>query len=143
MLKTEQNLIVIIEKGQSGIYDQNAWLIRHFAGDIRNVIKLKNPLNGELLITQIGKFLQIINPAFNKEIEWFKEAESGIKCWVKDIVISNRILGIKNDNSYDITVFEKAIMMKFFLSKKPNPDAIIETTFATMVELVELGVRQF
>lgn len=143
MIKTEENLITIIEKGQSGIYDKNAWLIRQFAGSIRTVIKLKNPLDGELLLIDIDKYLQIINPEFSKEIQWFYEAQDAIKLWINDIVIRNRILGIKNDNSYDTTEFERAIMDFFCLAKKPKPNSKIETDFKTMVEMVEMGARRF
>lgn len=59
------------------------------------------------------------------------------------MVMTNRLLGIKDDNTYDTTIFEKAIIRKLFLTKKPKPDAIIQTDFKTMVELVELGARQF
>lgn len=143
MIKTEQDLIAIINKGQSGLYDKNAGLIRSFSGDIRTVIKLKNPLNGDILVNKIDNFLQIINPDLHKEILWFKEAQDALKLWVNDVVISNRILGIKNDNVFDTSAFERAIMNKFFLTKKPKENAVIETDFSTMVELVEMGARQF
>lgn len=143
MIKTEQALVEIIKNAQSGIYDKNAWLIRHFSGEITKVIELKNPLLGELLVLDIGRFLQIINPTLEEEIQWFQDAKKGIQFWVNDIVIANRLLGIKNDNVYDTTIFEKAVMQKFYLSKKPKHNAIIETNFQTMVELVELGARRF
>lgn len=143
MLQTELNLVDIIKKGQSGIYDETAAFIRNFTGEVRTVIEGKNPLNGQILIDKIDKILQIVNPALDKEIAWFKEAKIAIKLWVNDIVIANRILGIKNDNTYDVTVFEKAIMQHFFLSEKPKADAEIKTDFKTMVEMVELGARRF
>ncbi len=143
MIQTEKDLLYIIEKGQSGIYDINASLIRKVAGDIRKIIELKNPLDGEILIHEINKYIQIINPVFLHEKQWFKEAQKALNMWIKDIVVSNRLLGIQNDNTYDTTLFEKAIMEKFWLSKKPKPDTIIEISFQTMVELVELGARRF
>jgi len=59
------------------------------------------------------------------------------------LVISNRILGIKNDNVYDVSVFKKAIKLKYFLSEMPKDTDIFKVTFKEMVELVELGARQF
>lgn len=143
MIKTEQDLIDIIAKGQSGIYDKNASLVRSFSGNIRSVIELKNPLSGGILVYQIDKYLQIINPAFRGEIDWFNEAKRGLKLWINDIVISNRILGIKDDNTYDTTVFKKAIKYKYLLAEIPKDDAVMKITFKEMVELVELGARQF
>ena len=143
MIHTEKKLIDIIKRGQSGVYDKTAGLIRSFTGEIKKCIESKNPLNAELLIYQLDYFLEIVNPSLEKEIDWFNEAKDGLKLWSNDIVATNRLLGIKNDNTWDTSVFEKAIMMKFMLSKKPKPEARIETDFKTMVELVELGARQF
>lgn len=132
-----------INLGQSGEYDKNATLIRNFAGDIRTCIELQNPLIAGILISKIDKFLQIINPEFKKEADWFNEAMKLLKLWSNDIVMSNRLLGIKNDNVYDTTVFEKVIVQHFFLKEKPKPDEIVRAKFSTLVELVELGVRRF
>lgn len=104
---------------------------------------LKNPLDGSLLVIEIDKLLQIFNPVFEFEIDWFKEAQQALKMWVNDKSTTNRMLGLKNDNVYDTTAFEKAVMEKFLLFKKPKPNAIVETDFSTMVELVELGARRF
>ncbi len=133
----------LIQRGQSGIYDKNATLIRYFSGNIRNVIELKNPLSAGTLMREIDKFLQIINPSLQQEIEWFKEAKKLLQLWVNDIVMSNRLLGIKNDNVYNTEAFEKAIMQKFMFYKKPQPNDIIKIEFKEMVELVELGARRF
>jgi hypothetical protein len=143
MIKTEQNIVDIIKKGQSGFYDKNASIIRNFTGKLSTVMELRNPLDGSILISDIDRLLQIMNPALETEIAWFKEAQGALKMWVNDLIASNRLLGIKNDNTYDTTAFEKAIMQHFFIFKKPNPNAIIETDFKTMVELVEIGARRF
>ena len=87
--------------------------------------------------------LQIINPDLQEAIKWFNDVKDALKNWHNDIIISNRILGIYDDNFYDTTVFEKAIMQHFFLSKKPKGEQTITITFNRMVELVELGARRF
>ncbi len=143
MIKTEESLLEIIQKGQSGIYDKNASLIRYFAGSIRTVVELGNPLAAASLVYEIDKFLEIMNPLFVDETEWFVEAKKALKLWHNDVLISNRTLGIKNDNQYDTRVFERVVREKFLLKENPKPDAIIETNFETMVELVELGARRF
>lgn len=40
MIKTEKDLLDIIETAQSGIYDKNAWLIRDFSGDMKMIVHL-------------------------------------------------------------------------------------------------------
>lgn len=107
------------------------------------MIKLKNPLDGHIIVSDIDRILEIINPELTQEINWLHGLQSAIKLWCNEKVITNRLLGITNDNEYDMSVFEDAVREKFFLSGKPKPDVIVETDFRTMVELVELGARRF
>jgi hypothetical protein len=143
MIKEEQDLIDLVENGQSGKYSGFA---RYFSGGIQNLVELKNPLSGSVMIDEINRILDIINPKLKSEIEWFKKVQSAIKLWCNEKVITNRILGINNDNEYDLRVFENVVKEKFFMQlhgKKISHDTLIETDFKTMVEMVELGMRRF
>lgn len=146
MTKTEQSLIDLADEGQTDekVFKGEAFT-RAFAGRVKNKAELRNPLGLHSLVYEIDKILEIINPAFIPEIEWLNKLKSAIKLFHNEIIISNRVLGIKNDNEYDARVFEKVVMERFMLQlkEKPNPDTIIKTDFKTMVEMVELGVRQF
>lgn len=140
MTAAEQRVRDIIKDGQSGKYKN---FIRSFTGRITTVIKLKNPLTGSILVDDIGRIIEIINPELQGELSWLKDLQAALKLWVNDMIISNRLLGLKNDNEFDMSVFEEAIREKFFLSNKPKPGAIVETDFKTLVELVEMGARRF
>jgi hypothetical protein len=146
MTKIEQELIDIANKGQT---DKKVFkgegFTRSFAGRVKDVAELRNPLTIGLLVYEIDKILEIINPALIPEIDWLGKLKSAIKIFHNDIIISNRLLGIKNDNEYDMRVFEKVVMEKFMfqLKEKPTPNTLIQTDFKTMVEMVELGVRRF
>lgn len=146
MTKIEHDLIDIANDGQSDEkkYKGEAFT-RAFAGRVKNVAELRNPLCLGLLVYEIDKILEIINPVLIAEIEWLNKLKSAIKLFHNEIIIANRLLGIKNDNEYDVRVFEKVVMEKFMfqLKEKPKPDTIIQTDFKTMVEMVELGVRRF
>lgn len=144
--KIERDLIEIANEGQTDkkVFKGEAFT-REFAGRVKNVAELRNPLTIGLLVYEIDKILGIINPDLIPEINWLDKLKSALKLFHNDIIIANRLLGIKNDNVYDVRVFEKVVMEKFFLhlKEKPSPDSLIETDFQTMVEMVELGVRRF
>lgn len=136
----EQKLTDIIKDGQSGKYRPFA---RHYTGRITQVMELKNPLDGSCLVDDIERVLEVLNPEFKLEIEWFKGLQSALKLWCNEKIIANRLLGLKNDNEYDTRIFEKVVMQHFFLSEKPKHTTVIETNFATLVEMVETGARRF
>jgi hypothetical protein len=138
----EQKVRDIIKDGQSGKYKP---FVRSFTGRITTIVKLKNPLTASILVDNIDRLIEIVNPALQDELCWFNNLQSALKLWVNDMIISNRLLGLKNDNEFDMTVFEDVVREKFFfqLKEKPKPGTIVETDFQTMVELVELGARRF
>jgi hypothetical protein len=140
MTAAEQKVYDIIKDGQSGKYKP---FIRHYTGRVRQVIELKNPLDGSSLVYDIDRILEIINPELVIESKWFNELQSALKLWVNEKIITNRLLGIKNDNEYDVSVFERAVKEKFLLSEKPKLGTIVQTDFKTMFELVEMGARRF
>jgi hypothetical protein len=106
-------------------------------------MNMKNPLSGASMLYDIISILEIYNPQMQQDIMWFKRLQMAIKRWHNEIVITNRTLGINNDNEYDIRIFEEAIMEKFHLSEKPAADITITTNFELLVSLVELGARRF
>lgn len=140
MTAIDQKIYDIIKDGQTGKYKG---FIRSFTGRVRQVIILKNPLPASILVYDIDRLLEIIDPKLIAEQEWFKSLQSLLKEWHNEKVIANRLLGLKNDNEFDLTVFEAAVREKFLLSKNPSPETIVETDFKTMVELVEMGARRF
>jgi hypothetical protein len=140
MTKADQALIDIVKDGQSGKYKP---FVRTYTGEITKVVKMKNPLCGSIIVSDIERILEIMNPELTGEVAWFKALKKELKLWCNEKIISNRLLGVKNDNEYDMRVFEKVVMEKFFLSEKPKRGTIIETDFETMIELVELGARRF
>jgi hypothetical protein len=142
MTAAEQKVNDIIKDGQSGKYKG---FVRSYTGRITQMVKLKNPLDGHLIVTDIDRILEIINPELKGEIGWLKELQLAVKAWCNEKVITNRILGLKNDNEYDMSVFEDVVREKFFfqLKEQPKPGTIVETDFRTMVELVEMGARRF
>jgi len=144
MIEAEKKVIRLIELGQSGKYNPDG-LIRKFAGRVRDVIKLRNPLGISGLVYEIDNIVDIINPSLEDQIKWYKDIQSAIKLFTNEVLHANRLLGILNDNEYDTRLFENVIMEKFMfqLKEKPGPNTIIKTDFKTMVELVELGVRRF
>ena len=114
MTKADQTLTDIIKDGQSGKYND---FVRRFTGDVGRVLKMKNPLDGSILIDHIGRIEGIINPELKGEIAWFESLKKNMKLWCNEKIIANRVLGLKNDNEYDMRVFEKCVMEKFMLSK--------------------------
>ena len=147
MTKVEQDLIDIANDGQS---DEKKYkgevFTRSFAGRVKHIAELRNPLELHSLLYEIDKILEIINPALIAEIEWLNKLIPAIKLFHNEIIIANRLLGIKNDNEYDVRLFEKVVKQKFFMQlhgKKLTPDTLIQTDFKTMIEMVELGVRRF
>lgn len=147
MIKTEQNVIDIANEGQTDkkVFKGEAFT-RAFAGRVKDVAKLRNPLGLSSLVYEIDKILEIINPDLKPEIEWLNKLKPAIKLFHNEIIIANRLLGIKNDNEYDIRVFEKVVKEKFFMQlhgKTLRSDTIVKTDFKTMVEMVELGARWF
>lgn len=140
--KTEQELADLIKEGQSGKYKH---FVRAFTGRIRQMVQLKNPLDGGSMVCDIDTLFEIIDPKLEDEMEWFKRLQDAVKLWCNEKIIANRILGLKNDNECDMKVFEKVVMEKFYLSEKekPKPNTVIQTDFKTMVELVEMGARRF
>jgi hypothetical protein len=142
MTAVEQKVTDIVKDGQSGKYKN---FVRSFTGRVTKVLKLKNPLIGSILVDDIDRLIEIVNPDLQGELTWLKELQAALKLWVNDMIISNRLLGLKNDNEFDITVFENVVMEKFYfqLKEKPKPGTPVETDFKTMVELVELGARRF
>ena len=146
MTKIEQELINIANDGQTNEKKyKGEGFTRNFAGRVKNISDLRNPIRLDLLVCEINKLLEIINPNLIAEIEWLNKLKTAIKLFHNEIVVANRILGIKNDNQFDESVFEKIVMEKFCIQQKdkPKPDALIQTDFKTMVEMVELGVRRF
>ena len=140
MTQAEKQVMDIVKDGQSGKYKG---FIRSYNGRITTMVKLKNPLDGHLIVIDIDRTLEIINPELTAEINWLKELQLAVKIWCNEKVIANRLLGLKNDNEYDMTVFEEVVKEKFFLSDKPKPGVIVQTDFKTMAELVEMGARRF
>lgn len=140
MTKSENDVMAIVKDGQSGKYKG---FVRSYTGRITQMVKLKNPLDGHLIAIDIDKILEIINPELQPEITWLQELQNAVKLWCNEKVIANRLLGLKNDNEYDMTVFEDVVKEKFFLSGKPKPGVIVQTDFKTMAELVEMGARRF
>lgn len=143
MTKAAKELTDIANEGQQ---ENSMSFSRAFAGKVKDVVELRNPLSLHSLIYEIDKVLEIINPILTVEIEWLKKLKNSIKLFHNEIVIANRLLGIKNDNEYDVRVFERVVKEKFFMElhgKKINQDTLIQTDFKTMVEMVELGVRRF
>jgi hypothetical protein len=142
MTAAEQKVDDIIKDGQSGKYKP---FVRSFTGRVRTVLKLKNPLTGSILVDYIESLIDIVNPELHGELSWLKDLQTALKLWVNDMIISNRLLGLKNDNEFDMTVFEDVVKERFFLQlkEKPKPGTIVETDFKTMVELVEMGARRF
>jgi hypothetical protein len=139
MTEAERNLDKIIKDGQSGKYKS---FVRHYAGRVRRVIEMKNPLDGSILVDDIVRVIEIFNPDLGPEVDWLKGLQMALKLWVNEKVIANRLLGLKNDNEYDMRVFEKVVRERFLLSENPKP-GIIETNFQTLVEMVEMGARRF
>jgi hypothetical protein len=144
MTNTYKDLVNIANEGQTDkkIFKGEAFT-RAFAGRVKKVAELKNPVDLHLLLYEIDKILVIINPELKPEIEWLHKLKPAIKLFHNEIIYANRILGIKNDNTYDVRVFEKAVKEKFLLHGRNIQDTIIETDFKTMVELVEIGARRF
>ena len=140
MTAGDKKVYDLIKEGQSGLYKA---FIRGFTGRVRQVIELKNPLPAALVILDIDKLLDIINPDLLIEIHWLQNLQNALKEWHNEKIIANRLLGLKNDNEFDSTIFEAAVREKFFLNKNPTPSTIIQTDFKTMVELVEMGARRF
>lgn len=140
MTQAEKQVMAIIKGGQSGKYKG---FVRSYTGRITQMVKLKNPLDGHLVVSDIDRILEIINPELKAEIEWLKQLQSAVKLWCNEKVIANRLLGLKNDNEYDMSVFEDVVKEKFFLSGKPKPGTIVQTDLKTMAELVEMGARRF
>lgn len=140
MTQAEQQVMAIVKDGQSGKYKG---FVRSYTGRITTMVKLKNPLDGHLIVDDINRILEIINPELTGEIQWLKEMQLAVKLWCNEKVIANRLLGLKNDNEYDMTVFEEVVKEKFFISDKPKPGVIVQTDFRTMAELVEMGARRF
>lgn len=140
MTKSDEDVLAIVKDGQSGKYKQ---FIRSYTGRVTQMVELKNPLDGHSIVYDIDRILEIINPEFKPEIAWLHELQAVVKSWCNEKIIANRLLGLKNDNEYDMSVFEKVVKEKFFLSEKPKPDVIVQTDFKTMVELVEMGARRF
>lgn len=140
MTKADNAVMAIVKDGQSGKYKG---FIRSYTGRITQMVKLKNPLDGHLIILDIDRIQEIINPEFKAEIEWLNNLQIAVKLWCNEKIIANRLLGLKDDNEYDMSVFEDVVREKFFLSGKPKPGVIVETDFKTMVELVEMGARRF
>lgn len=138
--EAEQKVLAIIKDGQSGKYKA---FVRSYTGRITQMVRLKNPLDGHLIVSDIDRTLEIINPELKSEILWLQKLSDAVKLWCNEKVIANRLLGLKNDNEYDMTVFENVVKEKFFLSGKPKPGVIVQTDFKTMVELVEMGARRF
>lgn len=140
MTKADKEVLAIVKDGQSGKYKG---FIRSYTGRITQMVYLKNPLDGGSIVYDIDSILEIINPELTGEIEWLNKLQNAVKLWCNEKIIANRLLGLKNDNEYDMTVFENVVKEKFFLSRKPKPGVIVETDFQTMVELVEMGARRF
>lgn len=140
MTKADKDVLSIVKDGQSEKYKP---FIRSYTGRITQMVNLKNPLDGHLIVSDIDRVIDIINPVLKAEIAWLYELQAVVKSWCNEKVIANRLLGLKNDNEYDMSVFEEVVREKFFLSGKPKPCAIVETDFKTMVELVEMGARRF
>lgn len=146
MTQIEEDLIDIANEGQSGEKKyKGEGFTRLFAGRVKDVVKLRNPLELLSIIYEINKILVIINPELISEIEWLEKLKRAIKIFYNEILHTNRLLGIKNDNQYDVRLFEEVVMQKFMLQikEKPKPETLIQTDFKTMVEMVELGVRRF
>lgn len=133
-------LIDLINEGQSGKY---LHFVRAFTGRVQKMMKLKNPLSGSIMVSDLKSLFEILNPEMQAEIEWFRKLEKALKSWVNEKIIANRLLGLKDDNSYDTREFEKVVMEKFGIFQKPDHGTIIETDFKTLVEMVELGARRF
>lgn len=143
MTKVEQDLTDIVKDGQSGKYKH---FVRGYTGRVTQILKLKNPLDGSSLVYDIDSVMEILNPELEAEKQWFIGLQKALKLWVNDKIMSNRALGLKNDNEYDMRVFEKVVVEKFFIKlkgKAPKADAVVHTDFKTMVELVEMGARRF
>lgn len=138
----EQKVRDIIKDGQSGKYKP---FVRSFTGRVTTIVNLKNPLTASILIDNIDRLIEIVNPSLQDELSWFNNLQTALKLWVNDMIISNRLLGLKNDNEFDMSVFEDVVKERFFfqLKEKPKPGTIVETDFQTMVELVEMGARRF
>lgn len=147
MTKIEQDLIDIANEGQTDkkVFKGEAFT-RAFAGRAKDMAELRNPLTIGLFVYEIDKILEIINPTLIAEIGWLNRLKSAMKLFHNEIIIANRLLGIKNDNEYDVRVFEKVVHEKFFIQlrgKILTNDTLIQTDFKTMVEMVELGLRRF
>lgn len=147
MTKAQKNLIQIANEGQSDdkIFIGEAFT-RAFAGKVKKVAELKNPLDLRSILHEIDKVLEIINPELKPEIEWLRKLKPALMLLHNEIIHTNRILGVTDDNSYDTGVFERIIKERFFVElwgKCIKPDTPIQTDFRTMVEMVELGVRRF
>lgn len=140
MTQAEERLAEIIKDAQSGKYKS---FIRRYTGHIQRVLKLKNPLDGSIIIGEIDNVLEILNPELEAEARWFSGLQEALKIWVNEKIIANRLLGLKNDNEYDVRAFEKAVLEKFWLKEKPGHGTRIETDFKTLVDMVELGARRF
>lgn len=140
MTQADKDIMAIVKDGQSGKYKG---YVRSYTGRITQMVKLKNPLDGHLIVIDIDRLLEIINPELKAEIEWLNNLSVAVKLWCNEKIIANRLLGLKDDNEYDMSVFEEVVREKFFLSGKPKPGVIVETDFKTMVELVEMGARRF
>lgn len=147
MTKIEKALIDIANQGQTNkkIFKGEGFT-RSFAGRVKDVAKLRNPLTISLLVTEIDNILEIINPNLLAEIEWLCNLNDAAKLFHNDIIISNRLLGIKNDNEFDTRIFEKVVKERFIIEldgKEVKADTLIQTDFKTLVEMVEIGVRRF
>lgn len=139
MTQAEERIMLIIADGQDKDYKP---FIRSFTGRVTQVVELKNPLPASMLVDDIDRIFDIMNPELHREITWLKELQEALKAWVNEKVTTNRLLGITNDNEYDVTVFEKIVMERFELSTKPK-EMKFEVSFSTLVKLVEEGARQF
>jgi hypothetical protein len=145
MTPVDKDLFDIIKDGQTDEPDnKRKGFVRKFAGRVRDMVELKNPLCGNILVYDIDNIIEIIDPKLRYEIDWFNKLKIATKRWCNDKIISNRVLGLKNDNEYDVRVFEKIVIEKFFmqLKGKPNYTAIIETDFKTMVEMDSAFIYQ-
>lgn len=147
MTNIESLLIEVANEGQTNdkIFTGEGFT-RSFAGRVKRIAKLRNPLSVGLLVYEIENILEIIDPKMMAERGWLNKLKSAIKDFHNEIVTANRILGIKNDNEYDKRIFEKVVKERFWIELKDkdiDQNTLIETDFKTMVEMVELGVRRF
>ena len=141
----DQKLIWLVKDGQSGKYSD---YIRAYSGRVRQLVELKHPLSGELMVMDIDKLVGILNPALTEEWEWFQSLRAAVREWTHEKVAANRLLGLTNDNQYDQRPFEKAVRQHLFSAGLVLPDHIkggvlVEVPFSMLVEMVEVGIRRF